>query len=57
MNKEDIILLNSYLLTQDNLDEDMKRLKSKLSLIGKQIELQDSIMEINSKLDELSKEK
>lgn len=54
MNKEDILLLVSYLSDKD-LDEDMNKLRCKLELIKKQISAQDIIQEVQKKLAEMDK--
>ena len=57
MNKEDILLLVSYLEHQDLVGEDMKKLRDKLNLIKKQIEAQDIIQEVQKELAEMDKVK
>lgn len=54
MNKEDMILLDKYLSTQE-LDEEMTKLRDKVVLINKQIEAQDIIQEVQKKLAEMDK--
>lgn len=54
MNKEDILLLSSY-LTDKELDEDMKKLRTKIELIKKQISAQDIIQEVQKELAEMDK--
>lgn len=56
MNKEDILLLVSYFRGK-TLDEDMTKLQDKLELIKKQIEAQDIIAEVQTKLQEMDKPK
>lgn len=54
MNKEDMILLDKYLSTQE-LDKEMSKLRDKIILINKQIEAQDIIQEVQKKLAEMDK--
>lgn len=54
MNKEDMILLDKYLSTQE-LDNEMSKLRDKVILINKQIEAQDIIGEVQKKLAEMDK--
>ena len=54
MNKEDMILLDKYLSTQE-LDNEMSKLRDKVILINKQIEAQDIIQEVQKKLAEMDK--
>ena len=56
MNKEDMILLDKYLSTQE-LDDEMNKLRDKVILINKQIEAQDIIGEVQKKLAEMDKVK
>lgn len=56
MNKEDMILLDKYLSTQE-LDKEMSKLRDKVILINKQIEAQDVIQEVQKKLAEMDKVK
>ena len=56
MNKEDMILLDKYLSTQE-LDNEMSKLRDKIILINKQIEAQDTIQEIQKKLSEMGDKK
>lgn len=56
MNKEDIILLSSYLADKD-LDDDMNKLRCKVELIKKQISAQDVIQEVQKELAEMDKVK
>lgn len=56
MNKEDILLLSSY-LTDKELDEDMNKLRCKIELIKKQISAQDVIQEVQKELAEMDKVK
>ena len=52
MNKEDILLLVSY-LSDKELDDDMSKLRCKLELIKKQISAQDIIEEVRKELQEM----
>ena len=54
MNKEDMILLDKYLSSQE-LDSEMEKLRDKVILINKQIEAQDIIQEVQKKLAEMDK--
>ena len=54
MNKEDILLLNSY-LSDKELSEDMNKLRCKIALIKKQISAQDIIQEVQKELAEMDK--
>lgn len=54
MNKEDMILLDKYLSTQE-LDDEMSKLRDKVILINKQIEAQDIIQEVQKKLAEMDR--
>lgn len=54
MNKEDILLLSSY-LSDKELDEDMNKLRCKIELIKKQISAQDVIQEVQKELAEMDK--
>lgn len=54
MNKEDMILLDKYLSTQE-LDNEMIKLRDKVILINKQIEAQDIIQDVQKKLAEMDK--
>ena len=54
MNKEDMILLDKYLSSQE-LDDEMSKLRDKVILINKQIEAQDIIQEVQKKLAEMDK--
>lgn len=56
MNKEDILLLVSYFRDKE-LDKDMAKLQEKLELIKKQIEAQDVIADVQTKLQEMDKVK
>ena len=56
MNKEDILLLVSYFRGKE-LDKDMAKLQEKLELIKKQIEAQDVIADVQTKLQEMDKPK
>lgn len=56
MNKEDMILLDKYLSSQE-LDDEMFKLRDKVVLINKQIEAQDIIQEVQKKLAEMDKVK
>ena len=56
MNKEDILLLVSYFRGKE-LDKDMAKLQEKLELIKKQIEAQDIIADVQTKLQEMDKPK
>lgn len=56
MNKEDILLLSSY-LSDKELDEDMNKLRCKIELIKKQISAQDVIQEVGKELAEMDKVK
>ena len=56
MNKEDILLLSSYLSNKE-LDEDMNKLRCKIELIKKQISAQDIIQEVQKELAEMDKVK
>ena len=56
MNKEDMILLDKYLSSQE-LDDDMIKLRDKVVLINKQIEAQDIIADVQTKLQEMDKAK
>ena len=56
MNKEDILLLVSYFRGKE-LDKDMAKLQEKLELIKKQIEAQDVIADVQTKLQEMDKVK
>lgn len=56
MNKEDMILLDKYLSTQE-LDDEMNKLRDKVILINKQIEAQDIIQEVQKKLSEMDDKK
>ena len=56
MNKEDILLLVSYFRGK-TLDEEMTKLQEKLELIKKQIEAQDVIADVQTKLQEMDKVK
>lgn len=56
MNKEDMILLDKYLSTQE-LDNEMSKLRDKIILINKQIEAQDIIQEVQKKLSEMDEKK
>ena len=56
MNKEDILLLVSYFRGK-TLDKDMVKLQEKLELIKKQIEAQDIIADVQTKLQEMDKPK
>ena len=56
MNKEDMILLDKYLSTQE-LDSEMSKLRDKVILINKQIEAQDIIGEVQKKLAEMDEKK
>lgn len=55
MNKEDILLLSSYLADKE-LDDDMNKLRCKIELIKKQISAQDVIKEVQKELTEMDKE-
>ena len=60
MNKEDILLLVDYFtsdLLTDPLSKDMEKLVEKLLLIKKQIEAQDIIADVQTKLQEMDKPK
>lgn len=54
MNKEDILLLDSY-LSDKELSEDMNKLRCKIALIKKQISAQDIIQEVGKELAEMDK--
>ena len=54
MNKEDILLLDSY-LSDKELSEDMNKLRCKIALIKKQISAQDIIQEVQKELAEMDK--
>lgn len=54
MNKEDILLLSSY-LSDKELEEDMNKLRCKIELIKKQISAQDVIQEVQKELAEMDK--
>lgn len=54
MNKEDILLLSSY-LSDKKLDNDMNKLRCKIELIKKQISAQDVIQEVQKELAEMDK--
>ena len=54
MNKEDMILLDKYLSSQE-LNDEMSKLRDKVILINKQIEAQDIIQDVQKKLAELDK--
>lgn len=56
MNKEDILLLSSY-LSDKELDTDMNKLRCKIELIKKQISAQDVIQEVQKELAEMDKVK
>lgn len=56
MNKEDMILLDKYLSTQE-LDDEMNKLRDKVILINKQIEAQDIIQEVQKKLSEMDEKR
>lgn len=56
MNKEDILLLSSYLVNKE-LEEDMNKLRCKIELIKKQISAQDVIQEVQKELAEMDKVK
>ena len=56
MNKEDILLLASY-LSDKELDSDMNKLRCKIELIKKQISAQDIIQEVQKELAEMDKVK
>ena len=56
MNKEDILLLVSYFRGKE-LDKEMTKLQEKLELIKKQIEAQDIIADVQTKLQEMDKVK
>lgn len=56
MNKEDMILLDKYLSTQE-LDNEMSKLRDKVILINKQIEAQDIIQDVQKKLSEMDEKK
>ena len=56
MNKEDILLLVSYFRGKE-LDKDMAKLQEILELIKKQIEAQDVIADVQTKLQEMDKVK
>lgn len=56
MNKEDMILLDKYLSTQE-LDNEMSKLRDKIILINKQIEAQDIIQDVQKKLAEMDEKK
>ena len=56
MNKEDILLLSSY-LSDKELGEDMNKLRCKIELIKKQISAQDVIQEVQKELAEMDKVK
>ena len=56
MNKEDMILLDKYLSTQE-LDKEMSKLRDKIILINKQIEAQDIIQDVQKKLSEMDEKK
>lgn len=56
MNKEDMILLDKYLSSQE-LDNEMSKLRDKIILINKQIEAQDIIQEVQKKLSEMDDKK
>ena len=55
MNKEDILLLVNYFEGKRVKDDDLGKIKTKLSLIKKQIEAQDTIQDIQKKLAEMDK--
>lgn len=58
MNKEDIFLLVDYFSDTGNMSiENMDKLITKLKLIKKQIEAQDTIQEIQKKLSEMDDKK
>ena len=54
MNKEDILLLVDYF---DGKEVDTAKIKEKLGLIKKQIEAQDIIQDVQTKLQEMDKSK
>ena len=56
MNKEDMILLDKYLSTQE-LDKEMSKLRDKIILINKQIEAQDIIQDVQKKIAEMDEKK
>ena len=54
MNKDDILLISSYLADKE-LDDDMNKLRCKIELIKKQISAQDIIQEVQKELAEMDK--
>lgn len=55
MNREDMILLDKYLSSQE-LEGEMSKLRDKVVLINKQIEAQDVISDVQKKLAEMDKD-